>query len=106
MRQQCMYDAATEMDLQLVQLEKARAILSKVNETFERKIEPGTSDAFSLIADTERLHLLLTTADELISRVIPELKIISNDVYESYKLHKRGWEEMRIIALQHLGQSN
>ena len=102
MPKNCLYNATEEMDLQLVQLEKARAILSKVADAFSQKVEPGTSDAFLLIADMERLHLLLSTADELIYRVIPELKTIGNDVLNIYKRHRRDWEIMQEKARSNL----
>ena len=94
MRQLCLHDATEEMDMQLVQLEKARAILSKVSESLELKVEPDTTDAYLLIADMGRLHLLLCTADELLHRVIPELKTISNDVLKIHNKHKRDREEL------------
>ena len=102
MAKKCLYELTAEVDIQTVQLEKARAILSKINEALEIDVKPDTTDAFLLVADIGRLHLLLGAADEIIFRVIPELKAISEDMLKSYKRQKREWEDLHQRATRNL----
>ena len=102
MAKKSLYDVSSEVDIQTLQLEKARAILSKLNEALEQDVKPDTTEAFLLIADIGRLNLLLGAADEIIFRVIPELKAISEDVFKSYKTQKREWEDLQQRVIRNL----
>jgi len=80
-----LFDLSNKIEEQHTQLIFALAVLREAREYLERKIEPDSTEAYCLIRQTERIHLLLGAADELACRVLPELNDTAGELIALHK---------------------
>ena len=83
---QGMFELTLNIEEQQIKLERARAVLSKVIESFMGNIEPESLKAQLLVRDTERIFSLLNVADSLILETLPELSAVVDALAEKSKL--------------------
>ena len=74
----CLYDTTNHLDEQVIQLQRARAVLTEISGYFEYTIKPGTLEAHQLALRSENIHLLLSVLDDILYRTAPQLEAISN----------------------------
>ena len=80
-----MFKAINEVELQLVQIEIARAVLSEAGRYHEKKVIPDSAEAYLLAINSERVLNLIVATDQILAEIEPNLQKIADDLMEEHK---------------------